>query len=222
MPASGNQAFLSCSLGKIMKIKGLLVGLVCVANLSGAVAQEFDIKHADGTVRALNFGQSDHVVIALHGSDGGRSQYKSWGDELAKAGFRVISIDWPASSGGGFKELAAAVKFARDDGAQKISLLGYSRGAALAANYARVQPDGEFNTLVLLSSADETSIPLTKTKKLFVFNKYDSIARWGQAGASKSAEPKQVLMLGGGGHQISALVSEKADLLQDIAAALKR
>lgn len=205
-----------------MKLRNLVFGLVCITVASGAIAQEFDIKAGDAAVSALNFGQGDHVVIALHGTDGGRSQYKGYGEELAKAGFRVIAIDWPATSGGGFKELGTTVKFARDNGAKKISLLGYSRGAELAANYARAQPDGEFDTLVLLSSADEVSIPLTKTKKLFIFNKYDSIARWGEASANKSAEPKQIISLGGRGHQISALVSEKADLMQDVIAALKR
>lgn len=205
-----------------MKLRNLLFGFVCVALAGSAIAQEFDIKQGDAIVSALNFGKGDHVVIALHGYQQDRNFFKGYGDEIAKAGFRVISIDWSGNRGSGFNEVGAAVKFAREQGAKKLSLLGTSRGAELAANYARAQPDGEFDTLVLLSSIDDKGIPLTKTKKLFVFSKYDSKASWTPTVADKSAEPKQLIMLGGSGHGLSNLVAEKADLMQDVIAALKR
>ena len=205
-----------------MKLRNLLFGFVCVALAGSANAQEFDIKQGDAIVSALNFGKGDHVVIALHGYQQGRNFFKDYGDEIAKAGFRVISIDWSGDRGSGFNEVGAAVKFAREQGAKKLSLLGTSRGAELAANYARAQPDGEFDTLILFASIDDQGIPLTKTKKLFVFSKYDSKASWTPTVADKSAEPKQLIMLGGSGHGLSNLVAEKADLMQDVIAALKR
>ncbi len=205
-----------------MKLRNLLFGFVCIALAGSTIAQEFDIKQGDAVVGALNYGQGDHVVIALHGYQQSNNFFKDYGDEIAKAGFRVISIGWSADRGAGFKEVDAAVKFAREQGAKKPSLLGTSRGAELAANYARAQSDGEFDTIILFASIDDQGIPLTKTKKLFIFNKYDSKASWTQTVADKSAEPKQLIELGGSGHGISALVAKKADLMQDVIAALKR
>ncbi len=205
-----------------MKIRNQLFGLVCATIASCAVAQEFDIKQNDAVVGALSYGKGDHVVIALHGRRNPLTFLKENGDEIAKGGFRVISISWSGQSGAGFNEIGAAVKYAREQGAKQISLLGHSAGAELVANYARAQPDGEFDTVILFSSVDDKGIALTKTKKLFIFNKYDSIARWAPTGADKSAEPKQVVALGGSGHQVGDLVSKKADLMQDVIAALKR
>jgi dienelactone hydrolase len=206
-----------------MKLENLLFGLLCaIALASGAIAQEFDIKQGDSVVGAFNFGQGDHVVIFLHGKGGDRTYMKKYSDEIVKAGFRIISINWSGEEGAGHNELSAAVKFARAQGAKKISLAGLSRGANLVANYAKAQPDGEFDTLVLFSCSDDKGIPLTKTKKLFVFNKLDSIvSQWAPMGADKSAEPKQVIALGGNGHTISGLVSQKADLMQDVVTTLK-
>ena len=57
---------------------------------------------------------------------------------------------------------------------------------------------------------------------MFLFNKYDSIARFQPMAAEKSAEPKQVIMLNGNGHAIRALVSEKPDVMRELITALKR
>lgn len=205
-----------------MKLLNFLFGFVCVVIVGGVNAQEFDIKQGDAVVSALNFGKGDHVVIAIHGLNQNRDFLKGRSDEIAKAGFRVISFNWSAERGAGHKELDAVVKYARAQGAKKVSLFGTSRGSELAANYARAQPDGEFDTLVLLSNIDDQGIPLTKTKKLFVFGKSDRFVRFGAQTAEKSADPKQVIALDGGAHGVEPLIAEKADLMQDIIAALKR
>lgn len=206
----------------VSRFSSLLFGLACALLAGTAAAQEFAIKEGDATVSALNFGQGEHVVIALHGNRANRSFFNDYANEFANAGLRVIAIDWPGTAGAGYNELGMAVRYAREQGAKKLSLLGFSRGAELAANYAKAQPDGDFDTLVLLSTVDDQGIPLAKTKKLFVFNKSDSIARWAPMAANKSAEPKEVIALGGNGHPVKALVAEKADLMQDVIATLKR
>ena len=206
----------------VVRIAFRAFSLACLLLAGSALAQEFDIKERDLSVGALNFGQGDHVVIALHGNNGNRAFFKGYGDEFAKAGLRVISIDWPGNRGD-FSHLRAAMKFAREQGARKVSLVGFSRGGELAANFARTQAqEGELDTIVLFSCGDDKGIPLAKTKKVFVFNRYDSIARWQPMAAEMSVEPKQVIMLGGNGHGIRALVDEKPDVMQDVIAVLKR
>jgi dienelactone hydrolase len=205
-----------------VKLTRVLLGLACITLAGSALAQELEIRQGEMVVGATNFGEGDHVVIALHGNRGSRAFFKDYGDEFARSGLRVISIDWPGKPGTGARELGAAVQFAREQGARKLSLVGFSRGAELAASYASAQADGEFDTVVLLASGGDQGIPLTKTKKLFIYNKYDSIARWTPVAAGKSAEPKQVIALGGSGHGIRWLVEEKPDLIREVIAELKR
>ena len=195
-----------------------------------AVAQvEVNIKNGDSPIPAMAMGEGDHVVIALHGrvqGDGRRYFFHERGgkigQELAGAGFRVIAPTWAGQSGAGFGEVAAAIAFAKETGAKKISLMGHSAGGALAANYARQQPDGIFDTVIQFSSADDKGLPMTKTKKLFAFNKNDRLASWQAAAFEKSAEPKQMVELGGSGHLVSELISEKPDLAKDVVTLLKK
>ncbi len=75
----------------------VLLLLACLTIGAPGFAQQFDITEGGLTVRAPSFGQGDHVVVALHGLRGSRvfnAFFAEHGDELAKAGLRVISIEW--------------------------------------------------------------------------------------------------------------------------------
>jgi alpha-beta hydrolase superfamily lysophospholipase len=202
----------------------------CIAFLSwgSATAQvETDIKNGETVVPSMTMGEGDHAVIAIHGWTQHRDYFFTGkagelGQALAKAGFSVIAIEWEGRPPGGFSQVAAAIKFAQKSGAKKISLMGHSRGAELAANYAKQQPDGTFDTVIQFSSVDDQGLPMRNTKKLFAFNKYDNWAKWQPAAFDKSAEPRKMIDLGGSGHHVSALTNEKADLVQDVIGLLKQ
>lgn len=205
-----------------------LIASVILVVAANAFAQpvEIDIKNGDNTVSALVFGRGgEHTVIALHGAGQQKGLFRPIAPGLARRGFKVISIDWaagPDGPGPGVAPLAATVRYAREAGAKKVSLMGFSRGGELAARFASAHPDGDFDTLILLSSYDDQGIPLGKTKKLFVFHENDRFGRWSQVSADKSSEPKQVFALKGGAHSISSLLADKPDLVEEIAAALGR
>ena len=196
--------------------------LLVVAANAFAQPVEIDIKNGENTVSALVFGRGsgEHIVIALHGAGQQKGLFRAIAPGLVRRGYKVISIDWkagPDGPGPGLAPLAATVRFAREGGAKKVSLMGFSRGGELAARFASAQPDGDFDTLILLSSYDDQGIPLAKTKKLFVFHESDRFGRWSQVSADKSSEPKQVFALKGGAHSISALLADKPDLVDEIA-----
>jgi dienelactone hydrolase len=129
----------------------LFFGVACIAIACTAAAQEFDIKDGELTVKALNFGAGDHVAIALHGNNGNRSFFTNYANDLVKAGFRVISIQWPGNPpASGIAPLRAAMKLAREQGAKNLSLIGFSKGGELAALFARTQAsEEELDTIVL-------------------------------------------------------------------------
>jgi len=188
---------------------------------------EVEIKNGESTVSALVFGRGSgaHTVIALHGAGQQKELFRPIAPGLVRRGYKVISINWsagPDGPGPGLGPLAATIRFARDAGAKKISLMGFSRGGELAARFASAQPDGDFDTLILLSAYDDQGIPLAKTKKLFVFHESDRFGRWSQVSADKSSEPKQVVALKGGAHSLSSLLADKPDLIDEIASVLGR
>jgi len=195
----------------------LALMILCLAPVGGAQALEFDIEQDSITVSALEYGSGEHVLLALPGAKPGktpnRKSLKKISAEIAEnaPGIKVISITWSDE-----EAVAAAVRYARMNGAKKISLLGHSRGAEMAGRFASTQADGEFDSLILLSSADDQGIPLTKTKKLFVYNKGDSYASWTPVSFDKSAEPKEMLALDGNGHLIKHLEAERPSLIEDI------
>lgn len=202
----------------------IAVGLLAFAANAFAQPVEVEIKNGDGTVSALVFGRgSEHTIIALHGAGQSKNLFRPIGPGLARRGFKVIAIDWLAGSAGpgpGMGPLAATLRYAREGGAIKVSLMGFSRGGELVARYASAQPDGDFDTLILLGSYDDQAIPLAKTKKLFVFHDNDRFGRWSQVSADKSPEPKQVFALKGAAHSIAALLADKPDLIEEIATTL--
>lgn len=212
-----------------MKLRELLFGLSCIAVSATAIAQvETDIKVGDSVVSTMTMGEGEHVVIALHGAGGNDRRFffdekgGKLGQALAGAGFRVIAPTWSGQGGSGSNEVNIVLAHARETGAKKISLMGHSRGGELAANFSKQQPDGTFDTVIQFGSVDDQGLPMTKTKKLFAYNKYDKWARWQGAAFDKSAEPKQKIELGGSGHPVSALIGEKADFVQDVIGILQK
>ncbi|MBS4020552.1 MAG: alpha/beta fold hydrolase [Dechloromonas sp.] len=203
----------------------------CVLSFGAASLQaqeESVIKHGEMNVSVMTMGAGEHVVIALHGGGGTDRRFffsgngGEMGQALAAAGFRVIAPSWAGQAGAGFNEVAALVAHARETGATKISLMGHSRGGELAANYARTQDDGVFNTVIQFASVDDRGLPMTQTKKLFAYNKNDRWAAWQPKAFTQSAEPKVQIELGGRGHPVSDLIKEKADLVEDVVGLLKQ
>ena len=208
---------------KHMKSRNILVGIAFLAIGGIALAQEFDLKQGEVVVPAFSQGNGNHVLLMLPGaaanSRSNRDGLKNTAIEIAKGndGIKAISISWQ-----GHGDVAAAVQFAKENGAKKISLLGFSAGAEMAGRFASSQPDGEFDTIVLLGSIDDQGIPLKKTKKLFIHSNGDSIGRWTVKSFEQSADPKEILILERSGHSLRDFKAERPSLIADIAAALKR
>lgn len=188
-----------------------------------AAAQEFTIHQDAVRVDAVSFGTGDHVIVALPGARPGtkpnRNALKKLGKLIAdkQAGIKFISISW-----GDAEDVAASVKHAKANGAVKVSLLGHSRGAEMVRQYSSAQPDGEFDTVILLSSGDGQGIPLAQTKKLFVYNQGDNYARPTAASFEASAEPKQLFALDGDGHLVDHLLADHPTLVDDMVGLLQR
>lgn len=206
-----------------MKSRNFFVGIAFFAIGGVALAQEFDLKQGEVVVPAFTQGNGNHVLIMLPGAAANSRSNRNWLKNMAieitkeNDGIQAISISWQ-----GHGDVAAAVQFAKENGAKKISLLGFSAGAEMAGQFASTQLDGEFDTIVLLGSIDDQGIPLKKTKKLFIHSNADGIGRWTVKSFERSADPKEILILERSGHSVKDFKAERPGLVADIASALKR
>lgn len=206
-------------------LSAFIFALLGVVDAAGQVPVK--IAGVGKPVEAMQWGAGTHTVIALHGYGNGPELFgtglgEELGPKLASAGFRVLALRWAGLPSGGEAEVAAALAWARQTGATDVSLLGHSFGADLAARAAMANPDGTFDTLVLLAMTDGAPITLSKTKKLFVVSDGDTLSKRAQQLAEQSAEPKRSVVLQGTGHAISALSTGQFILSQGVIEMLGR
>jgi pimeloyl-ACP methyl ester carboxylesterase len=182
------------------------------------VPQAVTFKTDDGwTIHADLYGSGDRGLVLVHG---GRFTKASWRDqarELTDAGFRVLAIDMRGfglskegpTDAGGFgspADVAAAVRYLRQQGATSVSLLGGSMGGAAAADAAATLARGEVDRVVMLGA--HASVPPEKLtfRKLYIATRDDRDGSGTprlprvQAEYEKAPEPKEILVLDGSAH----------------------
>lgn len=187
-----------------------------------------------GVVYADESGDGPRAVVLAHG---GRFTKESWEDqaaELTTAGFRVLAIDFRGrgQSGGGTTpadddrgyvlDVLAAVRYLRDSGAERVSIVGASFGGWAAAEAAiESQPD-QIDRLVLLAHSPVEHPERITGRKLFIIARDDPkadgtprLVRFREQ-YERAPEPKELLILEGDAHaqfifdtdQASRLMSE--------------
>ena len=126
-------------------MRKLALAALMMAGLTAA-PREVSFPTADGgVIRADLYGTGDRGVVLAHGA---RFDKASWGKQaevLAKAGFRVLAIDFRGygqsrggdksapGSGEKYEDILAAVRYLRENGAKTVSVIGASMGGGAAA-----------------------------------------------------------------------------------------
>lgn len=193
------------------------------ALLSAALAAQtaVSIPAADGgPIAADVYGSGDRTVVLVHGGRFDRASWKPQAKELEAAGFRVVAIDLRAAVENRAgketpclydapclaKDVLAAIRYLRETGAKKISLVGGSLGGGAAAQAAVEAPAGEIDRLVLLSPMAIDRPEKIQGRKLFVAARKDASGSGAlrlpglQAQYDKAPEPKVLLLLEGSAH----------------------
>jgi dienelactone hydrolase len=137
-----------------------------------------------GVIYANLYGKGERGVVLAHG---GRFNKESWEKQaqiLAKAGFRVLAIDFRGrgqSKGGaqtkpdddGLRfDVLAAVRYLHQNGAKTVSVVGGSMGGAAAADAAVEAAPGEIDRLVMLAAMPDHPEKI-KGRKLFIICRDD-------------------------------------------------
>jgi alpha/beta superfamily hydrolase len=171
-----------------------------------------------GLVHADLYGTGERGVVLAHGGRFNKESWKKQAEELERAGFRVLALDFRGygkSRGPGqanplsaplHLDVLAAVRYLRDAGAKTVSLVGGSMGGAAAGEASIEAKPGEIDRLVLLGSAGSDSPEKMKGRKLFIVARDDrgpgDIPRLGtiREHYAQTPGPKELIILEGSAH----------------------
>jgi len=202
---------------------------------AAAEARTISIPATDGAITADVYGASDRAVIVAHGGRFDRTSWKEQAQALSAAGFRVLAIDFRAAIAARegketpclyeasclAKDILAAVRYLRRDGAKQVSIVGGSLGGGAAAQATIVAEVGEIDRVVLLAHMLIDEPERMKGRKLFILARND-LSGSGKprldgirAQFERAPEPKKIVILEGSAHAQFLFDSDQGKRLLD-------
>jgi len=216
---------------RALRVIPVVIALCSVASAQRAVS--FTTDDGGRVCADLYGGGSKTVVLA----NGGRFNKESWRDQalaLASAGFKVLAIDFRGfgcSKGPGQenfdsapfeKDVIAAVRYLKSDGAKTVSVVGGSFGGGAAGDASIKSAPGEIDRIVFLGAAPNLPADALKSRALFIVAHDDSNGSGPrlpgiQAQYDKAPQPKQLIVLAGSAHaQFLFQTDQSARVMREI------
>jgi len=166
-------------------------------------------------LRADLYGKGSRAVVLAHG---GRFTMESWDKQarvLAKAGFRVLALDFrgygqtiagtQTADDKSYPDVLAAVRYLHSTGAKSVSIVGASMGGDAAADAALAARPGEIERIVFLGADGGDAPERLSGRKLFIVSRNDKsgdgprLTRISEH-YRRAPEPKQLVILEGSAH----------------------
>lgn len=183
------------------------------------LARQITIATEDGgTIYGLESGKGKHGVVLAHGGRFNKETWSKQAAELAKAGFRVVAIDFRGygkSTGPGQQDIfsaplhldvLAAVRYLKKNGAKTVSVVGGSLGGGAGADAATVAKQGEIAGLVTLGGLMGGKRPEDLSVRLLVITTRQDANAGGlrlpgiQAAFDRVPGKKELVILEGSAH----------------------
>ncbi len=191
-----------------------------------AAPREVSFPTADGgVIWADAYGAGDRGVVLAHGA---RFDKASWGKQaeaMAKAGFRVLAIDFRGygqsrggdtsapGSGEKYQDILAAVRYLRENGARTVSVIGASMGGGAAATALIHAHPGQIDRLILLAPVPVAEPQRLTGPKLFAVGRGDPLAAKVREQFEKAPQPKELMILEGSAHAQFLFETDQAERL---------
>jgi pimeloyl-ACP methyl ester carboxylesterase len=210
---------------RTVDILALCVGVCLAVQVSAAQAPATSARPVrfetqdGGLIHGDLYGAGGRGIVLAHGARFNKESWKRQAEELAKAGFRVLAIDFRGygqSTGPGqddplsaplANDVQAAVRFLRRSGAKTVAVVGGSMGGAAAADASVGAGPGEIDRVVMLGSgAGSRGAAAMKGRKLFITCRDDLGAgnvprlRKIRADYEKAPRPKELVVLACSAH----------------------
>jgi len=196
-------------------LQAAALGLLSVA-LPAQAQQSITFSVPDGhRLEADEYGAGERAVILAHGGRFDRKSWKPQAEALAKAGFRVLAIDFrgygqtvPETKQEDWKpypDVLAAVRYLHQAGAKSVSVVGASMGGDAAGDADSQSEAGEIDRIVFLGAEGGSAPERLKGRKLFIVSRDDRSGDGPRlpgiaASYRKATEPKQMIILEGSAH----------------------
>jgi pimeloyl-ACP methyl ester carboxylesterase len=194
--------------------------LVCLLLAAPAAAQKLvSFPTQDGgRVYADLYGQGDRGVVLAHGAMFNKESWAKQARPLAKAGFRVLAIDFrghgqsrggpqtPRSLRGLSYDVLAAVRYLHETGSKSVSVVGASMGGGASAQAATEAKPGEIDRLILLAAVAIRDPQKMQGRKLFIVSRNDMLGNGTPRRVvvrrqyEKAPGPKKLIILPGSAH----------------------
>jgi pimeloyl-ACP methyl ester carboxylesterase len=194
--------------------------------LSAEDPRETSFSTSDGGVIFGNlYGGGSHAVVLAHGMVFNKESWDAQARKLAAAGFQALAIDFRGygKSTGGSQgkalelDVLAAIEYLRQQGAERISVVGGSMGGAASAKAATLAAPGSIDALVLMAPAGVAEPGKLQGRKLFIVSRGDSFYSGVVEDHAKAADPKKLIVLEGSAHAQHIFKTDQGDrVLADI------
>lgn len=200
----------------------LLRAIVTTVLLTGVAAGQEHVSFPTmdaGLIHADLYGKGERGVVLAHGGRFNKESWKKQAEALAKAGFRVLALDFRGygeSRGPGqadplsaplHLDVLAAVRYLRKNGARTVSVVGGSMGGSAAGAASIETEPGEIDRIVFLGSQGSYNNPeKMKGRKLFIVARDDigpgEIPRLRKIRENyeKTPGPKELIIVDGSAH----------------------
>jgi pimeloyl-ACP methyl ester carboxylesterase len=214
-------------------LQGLLVGVaLLIAGGKGTATPPETVSFPTqdgGLIYADLYGEGAKGVVLAHGARFNKESWEKQAVVLAKAGFRVMAIDFRGKGKSRGPEqvkpldaplhfdVLAAVRYLRKQGAKTVAVVGGSMGGAAAGLASAESKPGEIDRLVLLGSEGSEKPQQMKGRKLFITCR-DDLGPGDKPRLltirehyAKAAEPKELIILDGSAHAQFIFTSDQGE-----------
>lgn len=165
-----------------------------------------------GTVSADLYGKGDYGVVLAHGMRFDKGSWNSEATALAKAGYRVLAIDFRGygKSRGGpsskepreemYLDVLAAVDYLRGHGAKTVAVIGASMGGGASATACVKGKAGAIDRLILLAPVPIANPDRLQARVLYATAQGDPITPQVKQQFAAAPEPKELVLIDGDAH----------------------
>ena len=174
-----------------------------------------------GKIFAHSFGKGAHAVVLALGAVFDKESWAAQADRLAAEGYGVLAIDFQgygdstAGSSAGARELdvLAAIRYLRDNGTQRVSVIAGSMGGGAAATAATMAKPGEIDKLILLAAGSVPNPSKLTGDVLFIVSEGDAVSVAAKCHYKQAPDPKKLVLLPGSTHAQHIFKTDQADVL---------
>lgn len=199
-----------------MLIPRVMLAAIALSALAAAQQAATFPTEDGGLISASLYGKGERGIVLAHGGQFTKESWRDQAQELAAHGFHVLAFDFRGfggSRGPGqadfdtapfHKDVIAAVRYLKAQGAIAVSVVGGSFGAG-AAGDASIEWPGEIDRIVFLGAAPNLPADKLKCRTLFIVARDDANAEGPRlpgirAQYEKAPNPKQLIILDGAAH----------------------